>query len=122
MLFKSTISLVLASLTSLASVTSLAAAAPVGNQSPHILRVTLFAHILGNREEVFPSVDGDAAPVPGSFGYPVGGAQIQCIGPCPPKYHCTMYDRHGKAYATLSGEGGKLANAQPVSKVSCASG
>lgn len=116
MLFKSAIALLLASLP------SLVAAAPVENQSSGILKVTLFAHMLGNSQEVFPAVDGDAAPVPASYGYPVSNVQIQCIGPCPPEYHCTVYGRRGRAFGTVSGEGGKVNPAQPVIKVSCASG
>ncbi|KAK7696729.1 hypothetical protein SLS64_014261 [Diaporthe eres] len=117
MLFKSAIALLLASLPSLVA----AAPAGKGNQSSGILKVTLYAHVLGNSEEVYPAVDGDAAPVPASFGYPVSNVQIQCIGQCPPQYHCTVYGRRGKAFGTVSGQGGKVNPAQPVIKVSCSS-
>ncbi|KAG6355180.1 hypothetical protein INS49_004261 [Diaporthe citri] len=87
-----------------------------------ILHVSLYAHILGKSTEVWPAIDGDAVPVQGHFGYPVGSVLIQCLGECIPKYHCTLFDNNLEAFATVSGEGGKVQEAQPVRQVRCASG
>lgn len=112
MLFKPTITLLLA---------SVVAAAPAKTTPKQELRVWLNAHILTVIHEVRPSIDGVPVDVK-DFGGPIGNVLVECLGECVPEYHCTLYDDNLTAFTTVSQEGGDLDPPRRVRQVSCASG
>lgn len=101
MLFKTTITLLLA---------TLAAAAPTKHEHKPNVRVFLNHYFLTVIEEYQAFTDGTAVIVRPtltdgkvSFGSMIhlGDVGVSCISECPPEYHCKLYDTNLAPFATV---------------------
>ncbi|KAK2608338.1 hypothetical protein N8I77_006956 [Diaporthe amygdali] len=110
MLFKTTISLLLA---------TLAAAAPNKRQSEPI-RVSLTNTILAVTEEFNASMDGTAVPVDSTFFFDL--AVVECIELCVPEFHCTLHDKNFTPFISLPPWTTTIDPAQQVGLIICGFG
>lgn len=116
MLFKPTITLLLA---------SLAAAAPasVEGQPQQDIRVWLNANFWAISQYVKLSTDGVAVAVDESFRqYFVSSLMVKCLDKCDQEYHCTLYDENLAAFKTVLWGTTRLEPPKKVYQVSCKAG
>ncbi|KAL1858773.1 hypothetical protein Daus18300_009907 [Diaporthe australafricana] len=90
MFFKSTITLLLA---------TLALAAPSKRQSEPNLRVSLTNTIFAVTEEFNASKNGTAVAVDSNFTFDL--AIVECLEVCIPEFHCTLHDKNLTPFITL---------------------
>lgn len=111
MLFKATITLLLA---------ALAAAIPSKRQSQPNLSVMLTNTILAVTEEFNASTDGTAVAVDSTFNFDL--ATVQCLEICIPEFHCTLHDKNLSPFITLPPGNTEIDPAQQVGLIICGSG